>query len=135
MKYLTPIGVAVAAALLQACTTPPTVASDGVALQREETFIPFANQRSAVYSWQADGREGIWVEGGRGDWYHAKFFSPCVGIDTTIQIGFDNGNSDKLDRYSHVLVPGERVPCAIQSFTKSDPPPDGKRQSFQPDSK
>lgn len=116
---------------LQACTTPQSVTSDGMGLEREQASIAFANQRSAVTSWQADGREGLWVESGRGEWYYAKFFAPCIGVDHAVQVGFDTGTSERLDRFSHVIVPNERERCAIMSFTKSDPPPDGDRRTFK----
>lgn len=117
-------------ALLSACQLPMT-SSGGVELRREEVAIQFANQRSAVTSWQADGRDGIWVEGGKGEWYYARFFSPCIGIETAVQIGFDTGTSDQLDRYSYVIVPNQRERCAIASFTRSDPPPEGDRREYK----
>ncbi len=122
---------AIAAALLQACATPQNPSSDGVALQREEAHIPFVNQRSAIHSFQADGREGLWVEDARHEWYYAKFYSPCFGVDYAITLGFDTGTSDRLDRYSTVIVPRDRERCPIQSFTKSDPPPDGDRHAVE----
>lgn len=121
------------AALLQGCTNLQSASSDGVSLQREEAAIPFANQRSSVTSFQADGRDGLWVESGRGDWYYARFIAPCIGIDNAVRLGFDTGTSDTLDRFSHVIVPNERERCAIISFTKSDPPPDGDRRAYEPD--
>src|SRR5690606_30119602 len=112
-RTLIVIGFAVSSVvLLQACSMPEPVSSDGVALQREEASIPFAGQRSAVSSWQADGREGLWVEGGRGDWFYAKLLSPCIGLDNAIRVGFDTGTSDRLDRFSHVIVPNEPQRCA-----------------------
>ncbi len=129
---LTIVASAAAGMLLPGCQTPQPMESDGVALDREEVFIPFANQRSAVTGWQADGREGVWIESGRGDWYYAKFLAPCQGIDNTVRLGFDTGTSDRIDRFSHVIVPNERDRCAIISLTKSDPPPDGDRRDFEP---
>lgn len=120
-------------ALLQGCTSLPGTTSDGVELRREEVAIPFATQRSAVTSFQADGRDGLWVESGRGDWYYARFISPCIGVDHAVRLGFDTGTSGMLDRYSHVIVPNERDRCAISSFTRSDPPPDGDRRNYEPD--
>lgn len=123
---------AMSLALLGGCTIPEVQKSDGVELKREEASIPFANQRSALHSFQADGREGLWVEAARGEWYYAKFFSPCIGLENAIRLGFDTGTSDRLDRFSHVIVPYERERCAIMSFTKSDPPPEGDRREYEP---
>jgi outer membrane biogenesis lipoprotein LolB len=122
--------LATGAVLLQACQTTETTEPDGTSLDREESFIPFANQRSSVTSWQANGREGLWIESGRGDWYYARFMAPCQGIDSAIRLGFDIGNSDRIDRFSYVIVPNERERCPIVSLKKSDPPPDGDRRKF-----
>jgi Family of unknown function (DUF6491) len=115
---------------LQACANLETTSSDGVNLRKEETSIYFANQRSAVHTWQADGREGLWIQDGRKDWYYASFIGPCFGIENSIRLGFDTGTSDKLDRFSYVIVPEEDQRCAIGSFTRSDPPPQGKRRNL-----
>lgn len=128
--HLASIGVA-SVLVLQACTNLEDIGrSDGVALQREEASIPFASQRSAVNSWQADGREGLWVQDARREWYYAKFNAPCFGLDHAIQLGFDTGATDRIDRFSHVVIPNERDRCAIISFTRSEPPPDGKRRNL-----
>jgi Family of unknown function (DUF6491) len=119
------------ATLLQACSTSgPVKEPDGVSLDRPQAFIPFANQRSSIYSFQADGREGLWVEDAKHEWYYGKFLGPCIGIENAVGLGFDTGTSDRLDRYSYVLVPGERDRCPLSSFTKSDPPPDGDRRTL-----
>ena len=118
------------ALLLQACTVPQTERSDGVGLERPQAFIPFANQRSAIHSFQADGREGLWVEDARHNWFYGKFLAPCIGVDNAVSLGFDTGTSDRLDQFSYVIVPRERERCAFQSFTASDPPPDGNRRSL-----
>ncbi|HWL63029.1 MAG TPA: DUF6491 family protein [Steroidobacteraceae bacterium] len=119
-------------ALLQACanvgTTEPST-SEAVALKGEETFIPFANLRTAVHSWETDGIDGMWIEGQHRDWYYAKFLGPCHGVDRSIRLGFDTGTSDKLDRFSYVIVPEENMRCAIESFTASDPPQNGRRRN------
>lgn len=124
-----------ALAMLQACTAIDTApeSSGGVGLKGEETSIPFANVRNAVHSWETDGIEGMWIEGQHRDWYYAKFLGPCHGVDRSIRLGFDTGTSDKLDRFSHVIVPEENMRCAIQSFTASDPPENGRRRSSDAD--
>lgn len=125
--------IGAAALLLPACTLTQPTPSDGVELKREEASIAFANQRSAIHSFQADGRDGLWVESGRREWYYAKFIAPCIGIENAVRLGFDTGTSDRFDRFSYVIVPNERDRCAIASFTESDPPPDGDRRDFKPD--
>lgn len=131
MKHIHLAAGAITLLALQACANLEDMGrSDGVALTRQEASIPFASQRSAVHSWQADGREGMWVQDARRDWYYAKFNAPCLGLEHAIQVGFDTGTSDRIDRFSHVVIPDERDRCAIISFTKSEPPPEGKRRSL-----
>lgn len=118
-------------ALLGACAAPKPVTSDGVNLERPQAFIPFANQRNSIHSFQADGREGLWVEDSRRNWFYGKFLAPCIGVDNAVTLGFDTGASDRLDRFSTVVVPRERERCPFTSFTASDPPPDGNRRSLE----
>jgi hypothetical protein len=119
------------AGLLHGCANlPEPESADGVPLSSPETFISFANQRNAVHSWQADGLDGLWVQDGRRNWYYARFIGPCFGIDHAFRLGFDTGSSNRIDRFSFVVVPDERDRCAIMSFRKSEPPPDGKRRSL-----
>ncbi len=120
-----------ALALLQACASldPGSPEPSGVELRGEETYIPFANVRNAVNGWQTDGIDGMWIEDQHGDWYYARFLGPCHGIDRSIRLGFDIGTSDKLDRFSYVIVPEENQRCAIASFTTSDPPENGRRRN------
>jgi hypothetical protein len=130
MKRAKFIAVAGLATLVQGCASmPQKPPPDGVTLG-EESSIPFANQRNAVHSWQADGRDGLWIQDGRRNWYYARFIGPCFGIDNELSLGFDTGASDRIDRFSHVVVPNERDRCAIMSLRKSEPPPDGKRRSL-----
>lgn len=116
--------------LLAGCAVSDYSSPDGVGLEQEDVFIPFANQRSAVTSWQADGRTGLWIESGRGNWYYAELFTECMGLDSAVGIGFDTGTSNRLDKYSHVLVPNQRDRCSIKSFRSSEPPPDGDRRTL-----
>jgi hypothetical protein len=131
MKHIHLVATASLLGLLQACTTPDYGADgeDGVGLAREEASISFASQRSAVVSWQADGRDGVWVQDGRRQWYYAKLNAPCMGLDNAIRLGFDTGTSDRIDRFSYVVIPNNER-CPINSFYESDPPPDGQRREL-----
>ena len=130
-RYRQFFAMAVTAALVQACAVPEPVKSDGVGLERPQAHIPFANQRSSIHTFQADGREGLWVEDAHGKWYYGKFFSTCLGLDHAFSLGFDTGTSDRLDRYGAVVLPNERERCLFKSFTESDPPPDGNRRTLE----
>lgn len=94
-----------------AATTPPVQAS-----------IPFIDHRN-LRDWQADGKEGLWIQDQRRNWYYAKLLGPCIGLDWAITIGFDAGGaSGQLDKFSSIVVPNEGR-CQITSLTRSEPPP------------
>ena len=90
-------------------------------LKGAEASIPFANMRSSIRDWEADGREGLWVQDAHRQWYYAKLIGPCLGLDFALRVGFDIRGTDTLDRFATVVVP-EHGRCAIQSFTKSEAP-------------
>ena len=93
----------------------------------EEASIPFVNMGTSIREWQADGEDGLWVQDARRNWYYAKMLARCSGLDFAMRIGFQTRGSNTLDKFGTVIVPG-RDRCAIQSFTKSEPPPKkGKR--------
>jgi Family of unknown function (DUF6491) len=108
----TALGLAIGATAMAADQAPlPAQAS-----------IPFIKAGKSIRDWQADGREGLWVQDIRRQWYYAKLQGPCLGLDFATGIGFDTGPGDSLDRFSAVVVPREDR-CQIFSLTKSDTPP------------
>ncbi len=109
------IGVA-----LQACTTVPPVPT--TAVRGAETSIPFVDQKSTIRNWEADGRDGVWVQDARRNWYYGTLLAPCTGLDFATRIGFVTPGG-RLDRFSSVVVEGERGErCPFTSFTMSAKP-------------
>lgn len=86
-----------------------------------QASIPFVDHHS-IRDWQADGKDGLWVQDLRRNWYYAKLLGPCIGLDFALSIGFDTGPSNQFDKFSSILVPREGR-CQVTSFTRSDPPP------------
>ncbi|HMA12060.1 MAG TPA: DUF6491 family protein [Steroidobacteraceae bacterium] len=99
------------------------VAGEGTATPAPtvQASIPFVDHHS-IRDWQADGKDGLWVQDVRRNWYYAKLLGPCIGLDFALSIGFDTGPSNQLDKFSSIIVPREGR-CQITSFTRSDPPP------------
>lgn len=115
------------ASLLAGCATAPDPAG-GPHAGQPEASIAFANQRATIREWQADGRNGIWVQDSQRNWYYGSFQAPCIGLDFANAVGFRTGSTGKLDRFATVVVPDE-APCVLKSFTRSQEPPDnGKRR-------
>lgn len=115
----------VAVAALLALGATALQAGEGAPLKGAEASIPFVNQTSSIRSWEADGVDGIWVQDARRDWYYAKLIGPCHGLDFAMRVGFQTRTSSTLDRFANIVVP-DHGNCAIQSFTKSEGPPDAR---------
>jgi hypothetical protein len=97
-------------------------AAEGAAPKLPEATIPFVDHRN-IRDWQADKKEGLWIQDLRREWYYAKLLGPCIGLDWALSIGFvTGGGSGQLDRFSSIVVPDEGR-CQITSLTRSDPPP------------
>lgn len=109
-------------ALASAATVVQAAGPAAKAPLEPQASIPFANLSSSIRDWQADNRDGIWVQDARQQWYYAKLMAPCWGLDFAWQVGFNTRGTSSLDRFGEVIVPGEDR-CQIQSFTRSDGPP------------
>jgi hypothetical protein len=102
-------------------------AADKAPLPPQAT-IPFVKSGNSIRDWQADGRDGLWIQDLRKQWYYATLLAPCIGLDFATGIGFDTGAGDSLDRFSQIIVPREQR-CQIMSLTRSEaPPPDRKKK-------
>jgi hypothetical protein len=93
--------------------TPPTRSDP-------EVSIPFVNH-GAVQDFRADGRNGVYIRGIGSQWYYARTLGTCQELPWANAIGVQSRGTDTLDRYSTLIVHGER--CPLQSLVASDPPP------------
>lgn len=131
MKRALIVGLAAMAAMGQAWASDAKKDSGPTGLDSKEAVIPFLNQR-VVNSWQADGQTGLWIQDSSKQWYYAKLFAPCDGLDFTAQVGFRNRALNQLNRDSEVVL-GNGTRCAFQSLRKSDAPPgSGKKHKHEP---
>ncbi len=122
MKRALIVGLAAMAAMSQAWAGDDGKKEGGpTGLDSKEAVIPFLNQR-AVNSWQADGQTGLWIQDSGKQWYYAKLFAPCAGLDFTAQVGFRTRALNQLNRESEVVM-SNGTRCAFQSLRKSDAPP------------
>jgi hypothetical protein len=110
------------AALLAAVLVMPALsdAESDSEPDEQRAGIPFADL-GGIRSWRADGDRGIYVQGRRGQWYYAEFFGPCIGLRFSDQVAFiTNAGTAQLDRFSSILVDGER--CHFRSFEEIEGP-------------
>lgn len=116
MKYSLPFAIAGAVLSAPAFAAPPAPA-------QEEEAIHFAD-KGVIQDFEADGDRALYLRGVGSQWYHATLMGTCTDLPFANAIGFDAGALGDFDRYSTLLVRGQR--CAVNSVVKSGPPP-GKK--------
>ncbi|HEX9140509.1 MAG TPA: hypothetical protein VF848_12020 [Steroidobacteraceae bacterium] len=85
-----------------------------------EASIPFAEHR--IYTWEADGDKGLWVQTTDRKWYYGKFMSPCFGLQFREGLRFKFGPSGELDHWGEILRVNH-TNCSFSSFVTSLGPP------------
>jgi hypothetical protein len=111
-RGLAAIGVALATIAFGATVAP--------AAQLQQTMLPFA-QLGNIRSWQPDGRDAIYIQSGNRKWYRATFWSPCNTLPFAFTVAFVTKPNGNLDRFSSILVDGER--CWFRDFHATSAPP------------
>lgn len=111
--------LAIAAAGAAQAAPAPSAPAQAVAAKPAEAAIPFANNRG-IWDWRATDDHTLYVQDIHRDWYRASLFAPCTNLPFAQTVGFKTGPLDTFDRYSTLLVDGER--CTLASVVKSDPP-------------
>jgi hypothetical protein len=92
-----------------------------------EQSVPFVSKGS-IRNWQAVDRDTLYVEDIHGRWYRAELMTNCFDLPFTETIGFDAGGTDRFDKFSAIMVRGQR--CQLKNFVASGPPP--KKQKRKP---
>lgn len=119
--------LAVVAPVGAADEAPLVSATDRAALGKEglppQASIPFADRN--IESWRANGRKGLWIRAQR-KWYYAELFMECPDLPWAESVGFVTGGTSSFDRYSYILVRGDRYP--LRSLTASSEPPREERK-------
>ena len=92
----------------------------GTVTAADRVAIPFADLGN-IRDWHADNNEELFVQTMNKDWYRITLWAPCNELPFAIGIAFVTDSLGSLDKYSSILVGGER--CYFRTFEKSDPPP------------
>ncbi len=74
-----------------------------------------------IRNFEADGREAVYLQDQRRNWYRATLTSPCFELPFVHAIGVDTRGSNSVDQFSTLIVGRER--CRIESLVRSGPPP------------
>jgi Family of unknown function (DUF6491) len=85
----------------------------------EHASITF-HETGNVRSWQPVGHDALLIESGSGQWYRAEFNSPCGDLPFAMALSFVTEPNGHLDRYSSILVNGQR--CWFRDVEKVPEP-------------
>ena len=116
---------ALAPLLALALAGSPALAATN-AKQPPAAAIPFANH-GGIRDWVAEGDRTLYVQDNFRKWYRAILFTPAFDLPFAQAIGFDTRPMGTLDRWSTVIVRGQRYP--ISSFERVDGPPPRKTKA------
>lgn len=90
-----------------------------------EMSIPFVSH-GGIRDWRAIDHDTLYVQDAHRNWYRAELMSRCFDLPFAQAIGFDASGTDRFDRFSSVVVRGQR--CPVKSFVASGPPPKKERK-------
>lgn len=96
-----------------------TTALHAVSAADERTVIHFADLQG-IRNWQPGPDDSLLIEGRNNQWYRATFWGPCYDVKFHEAIAFVTEPTGELDKFSSVLVGGQR--CWFRTFEKIDPP-------------
>lgn len=117
-QFLTTAAVAV---LVTGCASVPRAEEPPLA---ERAVLHFADI-GGIRTWRNDGRDALLIEGRNGQWYRATFFGACHELPFASAIYFVTDTTGDLDKFSSVIVRGER--CYFKTFQRTDDPDAARR--------
>ncbi|HEU4967766.1 DUF6491 family protein [Sphingomonas sp.] len=105
----------IAAALIAAA---PALAQTDKA--EPQASIPFVNH-GGVRDFDVVDNDTLYIEDQHRHWYRAELMGYCPDLGFARAIGFETRGPDTLDRFSTLIVRGQR--CPVKSLVESGPPP------------
>lgn len=102
----------------------PAVHAETASAARQEARIPFVNH-GGIRDWRAVDRDTLYIQDRHRNWYRAELMGPAFDLNFSWTIGFDTGPTNTLDKFSSVVVRGQKYP--IQSLVRIDGEPPKKR--------
>jgi hypothetical protein len=112
--------VAAVSALLAGCAGT-TAGSSTTSAIGPQAKIPFVNYGS-IRDFDAVDDETVYLQANNRQWYRADLMGRCIGLEFANGIGVDARPSGTLDRFSTLIVDGQR--CKISSLSPSESPRD-----------
>lgn len=97
----------------------PAAAQKTAAIPAPEASIPFANHHG-IYSWRVENDRTLLIQSEHGDWYKATLMSSCFDLPFAERLGFHTNPDGSFDRFSSILVRGQR--CPLISLVRTEAP-------------
>ncbi|HYJ31574.1 MAG TPA: DUF6491 family protein [Allosphingosinicella sp.] len=116
------LALGAAAALVGAA---PAAAEKPAVDAAEEARVPFLHI-GRMRTFRAIDDETVYVQAQRRQWYRVLTMGPCPNLPWARFIGVDTRGSAMFDRFSTLIVDGER--CAVSSVVRSGEPPRRERR-------
>jgi hypothetical protein len=96
---------------LHADNAPPSAA---------EVQIPFADRN--IRNWQVVDDKTLLIQDNSRKWYKATLFGTCINLSFAEErLGFDSSPGGTFDKFSAILVRGQR--CPLSSLVETTAPP------------
>jgi hypothetical protein len=93
---------------------------------QQDARIPFANN-GGIRDWRSHDKDVLYVQDRQQTWYKATLMAPAFDLDSAQAIGFDTGPTDTFDRFSTVVVRGQRY--AVQSLVRIEGKPPTRKEA------
>ena len=85
-----------------------------------EARIPFANS-GGIRDWRAADGDTLYIQDRARRWYRAELAYRAFALPSAWAIGFETRGVSSFDRFSNVVIEGERIP--VRSLVRVDGPP------------
>lgn len=91
----------------------------------QEARVPFLHI-GRMRTFRAIDQDTVYVRAQRREWYRVTTMGPCPNLPWARFIGVDTHGSAVFDRFSTLIVDGDR--CAVSSVVRSGEPPRRERR-------
>jgi hypothetical protein len=100
-------------------TTPPPASNAATPAPAPEAQIAFAKRN--IWNWQVVDDQTVLIQDQGRRWYKAALFGRCIDLPFADRIAFDSSPSGTFDKFSAILVRGQR--CPLKSLVETSAPP------------
>jgi hypothetical protein len=87
---------------------------------QHEASIAFANS-GGIRDWREGDNRTIYIQDRYFRWYKATLMRPSYDLRSSLAVGFDTGPSDRFDKFSWVVIRGQRY--AVDSLVRIEGAP------------